>query len=125
MKPILMTIALLATFSLASKAQILDSTKKALSDTVIFTVVEKMPEYPGGMNRFYKYVGKNLRYPAKAIKNETSGNVQLTFVVEKDGSLTDVRIIKGVSPEIDAEAIRLIKECSNWKPGVQSGRTVR
>src|SRR5258708_841999 len=103
MKPTLITIALCSICLFANAQTIVtlpvDSNK-------IFSFVEKMPEYPGGMKKFDKYVEKNLRYPSKSIKNETGGNVQLTFVVERDGSLTGVRIIKSVSPEIDAEAIR-------------------
>jgi TonB family protein len=91
----------------------------------IFTMVEHMPEFKGGMEKFYDYISQNIRYPAKAIANGISGSVYITFVVERDGSLAFPRISRSVSSEIDAEAIRLIKECPNWTPGTQNGKNAR
>ena len=87
--------------------------------------VEHQPEFPGGIEKLYRYLGKNLRYPAAARGNNTQGKVFVTFVVEKDGSLTDIRILKSLSPETDAEAIRLMQACPKWNPGIQNGRPVR
>jgi len=102
---------------------------KQTGDTILskgpYMKVEKAPEFPGGIERLYRYLGKNLRYPAAAKENNTQGKVFVTFVVEKDGSLTDIRILKSLSPETDAEAIRLMQACPKWSPGIQNGRPVR
>jgi len=91
----------------------------------IFTAVEQFPSFPGGTNAFYKFLAKNIRYPAEAVKNNTQGTVIIGFVVEADGQLTNVKIIKGVSPEIDAEAIRVIQISPKWKPALQNNKPVR
>jgi periplasmic protein TonB len=91
----------------------------------IFTSVEQIPTFPGGFDAFYKYLAQNIHYPAGAAKDHIQGKVFVIFVVEKDGSLTDMKIIRGVSPDIDAEAIRVLKSSPKWKPGIQNGRPVR
>jgi TonB family protein len=98
------------------------------TDTVvnkIFTVVEVEPSFPGGVGNFFKYLQENIKYPADAEKNRVQGKVFVGFVVEKDGSLTDVKVLRSVSPDIDAEAIRVINNSPKWEPGIQNGRTVR
>jgi protein TonB len=125
MKSILITIAFFAICSLA-KAQTLDVTKKQRSDTLIFTAVEKMPEFPnGGIAGFFKYLKDSLRYPDAAKAHDTQGRVMVTFVIEKDGSASNVRVLKSLSKVTDAEAIRLIKECPKWIPGYQNGKPAR
>jgi protein TonB len=91
----------------------------------IFTVVEQEPVFPGGFQSFYKFLAKNVHYPASAVQNHIQGKVFVTFVVETDGSLTDMKVVKSVSPDIDAEAIRVLKSSPNWKPGLQNGKPVR
>jgi periplasmic protein TonB len=94
----------------------------------IFTIVEEMPEPPGGIAAFYKYVGSHVQYPAMAREAGISGKAFLKFVVETDGSISDVQVIKGVAgcSECDKEAIRVIKSYpEKWKPGRQNGRPAR
>jgi len=125
MKPILIAIALVLSFA-AANAQTADTAKRAHSDTTIFTMVEKMPEFPnGGIGGFLKYLTDSLRYPERARQRGTQGRVILTCVVEKDGSLDHVRILKSLSRETDAEAIRLIEDCPKWNPGYQNGKPAR
>ena len=91
----------------------------------IFTIVEDQPTYPGGIGAFYKYVATNLRYPAQARRMGIAGKVFVQFVVEKDGRLTDVQILKGIGAGCDEEALRVIKKSKAWKPGRQRGRPVK
>jgi protein TonB len=91
----------------------------------IFTAVENSAEFPGGIEKFYKYLGNSIRYPAVARENNVQGKVFLTFVVEKDGSLTDIKVMRGIGSGCDEEAMRVIKASPKWKPGQQNGRTVR
>ena len=104
----------------------MDTSKNVAYDpSRIFTSVEQIPTFPGGFDAFYKYLAQNIHYPAGAAKDRIQGKVFVIFVVEKDGSLTDMKIIRGVSPDIDAEAIRVLKSSPKWKPGIQNGRPVR
>ena len=91
----------------------------------IFTIVEDQPEFPGGIGAFYKYVATNLRYPAQARRMGIAGKVFVQFVVEKDGRLTDVQILKGIGAGCDEDALRVIKKSKAWKPGRQRGRPVK
>ena len=91
----------------------------------IFTIVEDQPEPPGGMNAFYKYVGTTLRYPAQARRMGIEGKVFVQFVVDKDGSLTEVQAIKGIGAGCDQEAVRVISKSKKWRPGRQRGRPVK
>jgi protein TonB len=91
----------------------------------IFTIVENQPEPEGGMTAFYKFIGENLKYPNLARRNNIEGRVFVKFVVEKDGSLTDVQVLKGIGGGCDEEAVRVIKLAPKWKPGKQRGRPVR
>jgi len=94
----------------------------------IFTIVEEMPEPPGGIAAFYKYVGSSIQYPAMAREAGISGKAYLKFVVETDGSIGAVEVVKGVPgcPECDKEAIRVVKTYpQKWKPGRQNGRAAR
>ncbi len=90
-----------------------------------FDVVEQMPEFPGGPSALFEYLSKNVRYPVEAQKNGVQGRVIATFVVEKDGSIADARVVKSVDPLLDAEALRVIYAMPNWTPGRQSGKVVR
>jgi periplasmic protein TonB len=91
----------------------------------VFTVVEQQPEFPGGTSEMYKYLGKNIRYPSAASRANVSGKVFMTFVVNTDGSITDVSVLKGLGFGCDEEAMRVVKGMPKWKPGKQSGRAVR
>jgi protein TonB len=91
----------------------------------IFTIVEQQPEPVGGFSAFYKYVSENLKYPRMARNNLIEGRVYIEFVVEKDGSLTDIKTLKGIGGGCDEEACRIIGGAPNWKPGKQRGNPVR
>lgn len=94
------------------------------SEIQIFTVVEEMPEYPGGRKAMYSYLGENIKYPAKAKENKVEGTVYVSFVVLEDGSVSNVSILRGVGSGCDEEAIRVVKAMPNWKPGKQKGKPV-
>lgn len=88
-------------------------------------VVEKYPEFEGGMAAWAKFIQRNLRYPEEAMEKETQGKVFVSFVIEKDGSISNVSVIKGIGSGCDEEAIRVIKKSPRWKPGQQHNTTVR
>jgi len=91
----------------------------------IFTIVEDKPSYPGGDAAMYKYLGKNINYPSQARRMGIEGRVFVQFVVNKDGSISDVKSIKGIGAGCDEEAARVIASMKNWKPGKQRGRPVK
>ncbi|OQX78524.1 MAG: energy transducer TonB [Bacteroidetes bacterium 4484_249] len=95
------------------------------SEEVIFTVVESMPAFPGGDAARIKYLNSNIKYPQMARESGIQGRVFVTFVVEKDGRVTDVRVLRGIGGGCDEEAIRVIKNMPNWNPGKQRGKSVR
>lgn len=90
----------------------------------VFEVVEEMPEFPGGMQAMMEYLAKNIRYPAKAHEANVQGRVITQFTVGKDGAIRDAKVVRSVSPELDAEALRVISAMPNWKPGKQRGKAV-
>lgn len=87
--------------------------------------VEVYPEFPGGMAAWAKFIQRNLKYPYAAQENAIQGKVYLSFVVEKDGSITDVNVIRGIGYGCDEEALRVIKKSPRWKPGTQNNQAVR
>lgn len=94
-------------------------------ETKVFDVVEQMPSFPGGAGALMQYLSSNIKYPVVAEENGVQGRVVCTFVVEKDGSITDVRVIKPVDPSLDKEAVRVVKGMPRWIPGKQNGSAVR
>ena len=94
------------------------------SDDQTFSVVEQMPEYPGGMRAGLEFMARNLRYPTKAREAGKQGRVIVQFVVRKDGSLSDFKVLRPVDPWLDAEAIRVISTMPKWKPGMQDRKPV-
>ena len=90
----------------------------------VFDVVEKMPEFPGGPQELFGFLAKTIKYPAEAEKAGTQGRVIATFVVRKDGSISDAHVVKSVDPLLDAEALRVINAMPAWTPGSQSGKPV-
>lgn len=99
---------------------------EAVEDTQeIFYHVEESPEYPGGMDQIGKFIGKTLRYPPMARENGVQGRVTVSFVVEKDGSISDVQVLRGIGSGCDEEAVRVVKAMPKWKPGKQNGKAVR
>ena len=99
--------------------------EKAETKDEVFMVVEKMPEFPGGMQELINYLSKNVKYPASAMKKNVQGRVIVQFVVEKDGTPTEFKVLRSVDPDLDAEALRVMKEMPKWKPGMQKGQAVR
>ena len=90
----------------------------------VFDVVEVMPQFPGGAPKLFEYLSQNIRYPKEAMESETQGRVIVSFVVCKDGSICDAKVVKSVSPALDAEGLRVISSMPNWTPGTQKGQPV-
>ncbi|MDP9076976.1 MAG: TonB family protein [Bacteroidota bacterium] len=95
------------------------------SNSPVFTSVEMVPQFPGGLEGFGHYLSKNIRYPAAMREQGVQGKVIIGFIVEKDGSLSNIQVRRGVADEIDKEALRVISESPKWAPGIQNGRPVR
>lgn len=103
-----------------------DATEEAGTEKVYdFVSIEKVPEFPGGMKKFYEYLGKSIRYPKTAQNNNVQGKVWLSFTVEKDGELSDIKITRGLGSGTDEEAQRVLAESPKWIPGIQNGKAVR
>jgi periplasmic protein TonB len=91
----------------------------------VFGAVEQMPDFPGGIEALYSYLGKNIRFPQSAIENGISGRVFLQFVVERDGSVSNVKVMRSLDKDCDAEAVRVVKRLPKFIPGKQNGKPVR
>lgn len=122
-KRLLMAMAALAVMLLANTKVMAQDTKTTNDE--VFAIVEVMPEFPGGMDSLMSFVAKNVNYPEEAQEKGISGRVMVKFVVEKDGSVNDVQVVRGVAPTIDAEAVRVVQAMPKWKPGMQKGEPVR
>ncbi|MFI5140420.1 MAG: TonB family protein, partial [Sphingobacteriales bacterium] len=90
-----------------------------------YSTLEVVPEFPGGVEAFGRFLARNIRYPATARENGTQGRVIISFIVDKDGSLIDVKVARGIGDGCDDEALRVIRLCLPWKPGYQDGEPVR
>lgn len=100
--------------------------EEEVEEAEIFLVVEDMPGFgDGDSNKFREYIGKNLRYPDVAAENGIQGRVYVQFVVEADGRVTNVKVVRGVDPALDKEAVRVVESSPKWKPGKQRGKPVR
>ncbi len=93
--------------------------------TKVFDVVEEMPSFPGGQGALMQYLASNIKYPVVAQENGVQGRVTVSFVVERDGSISDVKVARSVDPSLDREAQRVVKSMPRWSPGKQNGSTVR
>lgn len=91
----------------------------------VFDVVEEMPSFPGGNGALIAWLAENVKYPVVAQENGVSGRVIVSFVVERDGSITDVQVVRSVDPSLDKEAVRAVKSMPKWIPGKQNGQAVR
>ena len=91
----------------------------------VYQIVEEMPEFPGGEAKLFEFVSKNIHYPQEAKEKGIQGRVFVGFVIEKDGSVSNVRNLRGVDSELDTEAIRVVKSMPKWKPGMHRGEPVR
>jgi protein TonB len=101
------------------------ATQPAEQGNEVFTVVEKMPEFPGGSEAMTTYLVGEIKYPAEAKTKGVQGTVYVSFVVEKDGAVSNVKVIRGIGAGCDEEAVRVVKMMPKWKPGTQKGQTVR
>lgn len=120
--------ALMIVFSNATMAQTNsgDSAHKIESDSErIYDIVEQMPSFPGGNQALYQYISSHIKYPAILAEAGTQGRVIVTFVVEPDGSLTNVKVSKSVDAALDKEALRLVSSMPRWIPGKQNGKAIR
>ena len=98
---------------------------KKTSDDKVYEKVEVMPEFPGGDQAMMDFVATNVKYPKEAMDKEISGRVLVSFIVEKDGSITDAKVVKGIGGGCDEEAVRVVNAMPKWKPGMQKGKPVR
>jgi len=110
---------------LKAKEVIAEPEPPKVEETKVFDVVEEMPQFPGGQAALLEYLAKNIKYPVVAEENGIQGKVIVTFVVERDGSITDVKVVKSVDPSLDKEASRVVKSMPRWQPGKQNGSAVR
>ena len=102
-----------------------DAPEEEVYEEEIFTIVEKMPEFPGGIEALFSYLGKTLTYPAMAKDAKIQGKVYVTFVVDRDGSIANVKVLRGIGGGCDEEAVKVIKKMPKWEPGRQRGKAVR
>ena len=96
-----------------------------VEENKVFDMVEEMPSFPGGQAALMQFLLSNTHYPAVAQENGVQGRVTVSFVVEKDGSITDVQVARSADPSLDKEAVRVVKSMPRWTPGRQNGSTVR
>ncbi len=99
--------------------------EEEVKEAEIFTIVESMPEYPGGVEKLAEYLANNIKYPQLARETGTQGKVFVNFVVEPNGDVSNVKVLRGIGGGCDEEAVRVIKNMPNWKPGKQRGKAVR
>ena len=97
----------------------------ASDDDIVFSFVEKEAQFPGGNDAMMKFISKNITYPRTAIEKGIEGTVVVEFIIEKDGKISSVQADKKVSPELDAEAVRIVSKMPKWKPAAQRGKNVR
>ena len=117
LKVALMMLVLLFSF--------MTSTAQTKKNDMVFDVVEVMPQYPGGPIAMLKYIMENMKYPEQAMKEGIQGRVTVRFIVEKDGSISDVRPVLSVHPLLNKEAVRVVESMPKWSPGKQNGKPVR
>ncbi len=101
------------------------ATPQELDSNQVLIVVEEMPSFPGGMPAFFEFVSRELRYPEEARAKGVVGKVFVTFVVERDGSISDIKVIRGIGSGCDEEALRVVRQMPAWKPGQHGGKMVR
>ncbi len=99
--------------------------EEEIVEAEIFKVVEEMPEFPGGAAKMMEYIQKNIKYPMMARESDIQGRVFVNFVVEPDGTITNVAVLRGIGGGCDEEALRVVQSMPNWKPGKQRGSAVR
>ena len=91
----------------------------------VYDVVEQMPSFPGGPAAMMEFISRSIVYPVSALKQELQGRVIVSFIVERDGRLSNAKVVKSVAPDLDKEALRIVKKMPRWIPGQQNGRKVK
>ena len=109
----------------AHVTEALPQTPASLGDSLVLTTVEKIPEFPGGIVEFMKWLTANLKYPEAARRDRIEGKVVVSFIINKDGSIASPKIQKSVSPILDNEALRVVKMMPHWKPGISNAKPCR
>lgn len=117
LKVALMMLVLLFSF--------MTSTAQTKKNDMEYCIVEMMPQYPGGLAAMLKYIRENIKYPEQAMKERIQGRVTVSFIIEKDGSISDVKAVRSVHPLLDKEAVRMVKSMPKWSPGKNNGKPVR
>ncbi|MBF1529557.1 MAG: energy transducer TonB [Prevotella salivae] len=117
LKVALMMLVLLFSF--------MTSTAQTKKNDMEYCIVEMMPQYPGGLAAMLKYIRENIKYPEQAMKERIQGRVTVSFIIEKDGSISDVKAVRSVHPLLDKEAVRVVKSMPKWSPGKHNGKPVR
>ncbi|BCS85787.1 cell envelope biogenesis protein TonB [Prevotella herbatica] len=97
----------------------------ANTDKILFRVIEELPEFPGGATEYMKWLTRNLRYPKSAEEKKIDGKVVVSFIINKNGTISDIKIIKSLDPDCDNEVLRVMKKMPKWKPGTEKGHPVR
>jgi protein TonB len=120
MKKLLFLSAFLCTLSFGAFAQ-----SEVSVDDEVFVVVEEQAEFPGGLDSMYAYIVKNLKYPELAKEKGIEGRVFVNFIIEKDGSISNVKILRGIGGGCEEAAVEMVKNMPKWKPGKQRGKPVR
>ena len=122
MKKLILMTAMAVFCQMTASAQ---KTVVSQENQKVFDTVEQMPEYPGGMPALIEFLQTNMKYPEDAQKQKVEGRVMVMFVVEKDGSITDVKVARNVFPSLDEEAVRVVNAMPKWTPGKEKGKPVR
>ena len=122
MKSLVLTLTIAIALTTTAFAQ---TTENPQEDQKVIITHDEMPEFPGGKPALIEFLSTNVKYPKDAEKQKIEGKVVVSFVIEKDGSISDVEVTKPVYPSLDAEAVRVIKAMPKWKPGKQDDKFVR
>ena len=104
---------------------VVEAPKVEAPKTEIFEFVEQMPDFPGGEDALAAYLSKNIKYPKQANENGVQGRVVLNFVVNEDGDISDIKVVRGIGSGCDQEAMRVVNSMPKWKPGKQNGKAVK
>lgn len=121
---ILLLVALSVALSSFSQKLTVESETESKVEEDVYTIVEEMPEFPGGMKGMFEYLAKNIQYPPEAKANGIQGTVYVNFTIGKDGVVRDVKVVRGVNSLLDIEAVRVVSLMPKWKAGTQKGINV-
>jgi len=108
-----------------TEIEVIEEVEEEVEEDKIFTIVEDQPQFPGGLNGLNKYMSNNIEYPSLAVDAGIEGTVFVTFVVGKDGKVTDAKVLRGIGGGCDKEALRIVNKMPKWTPGKQRGKPVR